>query len=146
MNPDTITQAYAARLRSAGLRVTQPRLAILEVLHGRIEPITIEELHESLSRSDCDLVTVYRCLDAFEAIGMVKRFYLRSGTTAFTTDQAGENLFVAWKDGCRSADVSPKVVKSLRDEIAAVEGLLAQRGYRDVRGLVQFFADPPAKS
>ena len=35
-----------ARLKSAGLRITQPRLAILEALSNRPQPTSIEQIHE----------------------------------------------------------------------------------------------------
>lgn len=146
MDSDTITQTYAPRLRAGGLRVTQPRLAILEVLHNSAEPTTIGRVHESLARVDCDLVTVYRCLYAFEAIGLVKRLYHRNGTTAFTIEREGGNLFLISEGGWRSAEVNPELAEALREATTAVEQRLAKLGYRDVTGLVQFFAKPPAKS
>lgn len=145
MDSDSITQTYAVRLRAAGLRVTQPRLAILEVLHGATVPMTIEAIHESLARADCDLVTVYRCIEAFEEIGLAKRFFQKNGTTAFTTNRAKCSLFVMSEDGSRPAEVKRELNDSLWSAMAAVEQNLAKLGYRKVTGLVQFFGEPPAQ-
>jgi Fur family ferric uptake transcriptional regulator len=51
-----------ARLKAAGLRITQPRIAILDALIKRSLPASIEQIHGDLAGSACDLVTVYRCL------------------------------------------------------------------------------------
>src|SRR3954467_12091643 len=75
-----INQAIA-RLRSAGLRVTQPRIAILEALIRFGQPASIEQTHGVRKRPACDLVTVYRCLSVFEGFGLVRRSFLPSGTS-----------------------------------------------------------------
>ena len=73
-----------ARLRTAGLRITQPRLKILATLVKFGRPTSIEVIHDDLGRRGCDLVTVYRCLAAFEDIGIVRRSYFHNGTTLFS--------------------------------------------------------------
>jgi len=70
-------------LHQAGLRVTLPRRAILAGLLQQTAPVSIEQLHASLSPKSCDLVTVYRCLAAFEAIGVVRRSYFNNGTAMY---------------------------------------------------------------
>ena len=42
--PSAIEQA-TAKLKSAGLRITRPRLTILAALNKRLQPTSIEELH-----------------------------------------------------------------------------------------------------
>jgi len=46
------------RLRSSGLRITQPRIAILETMLRFGQPASIEQIHGDLADSSCDLVTV----------------------------------------------------------------------------------------
>lgn len=77
-----------ALLRSAGLRVTQPRLAVLAVLErGRSEGahLTVAEV---VDRSREILVrvspqTVYDCLDAMVHAGIVRRVELPGGPVRF---------------------------------------------------------------
>ena len=59
-------ETATAKLKAAGLRITQPRLAILGALSRRAQPTSIEQLHEDVGAENCDLVTVYRCMAAFE--------------------------------------------------------------------------------
>src|SRR5579871_4865828 len=62
VKPASALEQACAHLKSAGLRITRPRLAILEALLARVEPASIEQIHEMLGTDKCDLVTVYRCM------------------------------------------------------------------------------------
>ena len=66
----TLVELATAKLKAAGLRITQPRLAILAALSKCSQPISIEQLHADVGATNCDLVTVYRCVSAFEEIGV----------------------------------------------------------------------------
>ena len=70
-------------LRAQGLRITQPRIAILTALIHHNRPSTIEQIHDELKEGSCDLVTVYRCLAAFEEIGVVRRSFHHNGTSLY---------------------------------------------------------------
>lgn len=64
-------------LRGAGLKVTKPRLAMLDIMIREHGPFTTDELHERVSKpraaGPCDLVTIYRCLAKFESLGLISR-------------------------------------------------------------------------
>src|SRR5688572_6385389 len=77
------------RLRESQMRVTKPRVAILNALLKRQAPVAIEQLHEELEAGSCDLVTVYRCLAAFEDIGLVRRSFLHNGTSLYEINVGG---------------------------------------------------------
>ena len=49
-------------LKRSGLRITQPRIALLTSLIKRGRPTSIEQLHGELAPGSCDLVTVYLSL------------------------------------------------------------------------------------
>jgi len=64
-------------LRQAGYRVTQPRLAILRVLAEHDEGLSPEEIHV-LGKELCPtlgLVTVYRTLELFREMDLVRRVH-----------------------------------------------------------------------
>jgi len=66
-------------LRKAGLKVTLPRLKILEILEGSTtRHLSAEDIYRSLleSNEDIGLATVYRVLTQFEAAGLVTRHHL----------------------------------------------------------------------
>ncbi len=80
-------------LRKAGLKVTLPRLKILEIL-GTATPrhMSAEDIYKHLleSHEDIGLATVYRVLTQFEAAGLVTRHHFE-GTTAVFELNEGEH-------------------------------------------------------
>lgn len=77
-------------LRKAGLKVTLPRLKILEILE-RADPhhLSAEDVYKSLLESgdDVGLATVYRVLTQFEAAGLIKRHNFEGGFAVFELEQ-----------------------------------------------------------
>ena len=77
-------------LRKAGLKVTLPRLKILEILeHGSPRHLSAEHIYKILLESDEDigLATVYRVLTQFEAAGLVTRHHFEDGMAVFELNQ-----------------------------------------------------------
>lgn len=68
-------QRVADRLRDAGLRVTAPRVAILEALESRRTHPSAEEVFADLRHRhpSLSLSTVYKTLEAFLEAGLVRR-------------------------------------------------------------------------
>jgi Fur family ferric uptake transcriptional regulator len=73
-------------LRNAGLKVTLPRLKILEILEdGSARHQSAEDIYKALlsSNEDIGLATVYRVLTQFEAAGLVTRHHFENGMAVF---------------------------------------------------------------
>ncbi|MDB5988226.1 MAG: fur [Nevskia sp.] len=73
-------------LRNAGLKVTLPRLKILEMLEASsTRHLSAEEIYRRLmdSGEDIGLATVYRVLTQFEAAGLVMRHHFEGGHAVF---------------------------------------------------------------
>jgi Fur family transcriptional regulator, ferric uptake regulator len=74
-------------LRNAGLKVTLPRLKILEILEKQVDEhhLTAEKVYKILLSEDEDigLATVYRVLTQFEAAGLVTRHHFEGGNSVF---------------------------------------------------------------
>lgn len=73
-------------LRKAGLKVTLPRLKILQVLDREENfHMSAEEVYKSLMESgeDVGLATVYRVLTQFEAAGLVMKHNFDGGHAVF---------------------------------------------------------------
>lgn len=76
-------------LRNAGLKVTLPRLKILEILEKtRQRHQSAEDIYKELLQSgeDIGLATVYRVLTQFEAAGLVTRHNFEGGHSVFELD------------------------------------------------------------
>lgn len=77
-------------LRDAGLKVTLPRLKILEMLeHSPLRHLSAEDIYRQLldQGEDIGLATVYRVLTQFEAAGLVIRHHFEGGHAVFEMQQ-----------------------------------------------------------
>ena len=126
------------RIHRAGMRITKPRVAIIESLLKHDVPNSIERIHQEMGTDVCDLVTVYRCLSTFESLDMVRRSYLHNGTCLYEVTLGKQRHYhIVCKD-CGKTD---------RVDYFSVEGLermLADRGYAEVSHVVEFFGVCPA--
>ena len=136
-----------AKLKSAGLRITQPRLAILAALSKRAQPTSIEQLHEDVGAENCDLVTVYRCMAAFEEIGLVRRAFFHNGTALYEINLGQPTRYhVVCKTTNHVEELDAATADELRRAIEAVQEKLRARGYADVGHIVEFFGVAPQNS
>jgi Fur family transcriptional regulator, ferric uptake regulator len=91
--PPGVKHVETSDLRKAGLKITLPRLKILEIL-GTATPrhMSAEDIYKHLleSHEDIGLATVYRVLTQFEAAGLVTRHHFE-GTTAVFELNEGEH-------------------------------------------------------
>lgn len=71
-------------LRKAGLKVTLPRLKVLEILQNSSRRhMSAEDVYKTLldQGEEIGLATVYRVLTQFEAAGLVSRHHFEGGQT-----------------------------------------------------------------
>lgn len=140
----TPVELATAKLKSAGLRITQPRLAILGALSKRSQPTSIEQLHDDVGSDNCDLVTVYRCMAAFEEIGVVRRAFFHNGTAMYELNLGRPSRYhVVCKRTNRVEELDQETSDELRGAIESVENKLRARGYGDLAHIVEFFGVSP---
>lgn len=73
-------------LRNVGLKVTVPRIKILQLLEeSDIHHMSAEDVYKALLEAgdDVGLATVYRVLTQFETAGLVKRHHFEGGRSVF---------------------------------------------------------------
>ncbi len=76
-------------IKEAGLKVTLPRMKILEILEtSKKRHHSAEDIYKTLLNQDEDigLATIYRVLTQFEAAGLVQRHNFESGQAVFELD------------------------------------------------------------
>jgi Fur family transcriptional regulator, ferric uptake regulator len=87
-------------LRKAGLKVTLPRLKILEILESSTTArhLSAEDIYRTLldSNEDIGLATVYRVLTQFEAAGLVTRHHFEDGMAVFELNQGTHHDHIVW--------------------------------------------------
>jgi Fe2+ or Zn2+ uptake regulation protein len=77
-------------LKDVGLKVTLPRMKILDILHDHPElHLRAEDIYRQLINTGeaTSLATVYRVLTQFEAAGLVKRHNFEGGQSVFELNQ-----------------------------------------------------------
>jgi len=126
------------RIRTAGMRVTKPRIALVETLLQQTGPVSIERIHRAVGVKSCDLVTIYRCLSAFENLGLVRRSYLHNGTCLYEqTISTNRHYHIVCKDCGRTDSVDYVLGEGVEEKLQA-------RGYTQVSHVVEFFGVCPA--
>lgn len=132
------------KLKSAGLRITQPRIAILAALNNCSKPTSIEQLHTDLGASTCDLVTVYRCMAAFEEIGLVRRAFFHNGTALYEINLGQPTRYhVVCKATDRVEELDAETSAELGRTLNQIEDKLRARGYVELSHIVEFFGVSP---
>ncbi|MBE8720268.1 Fur family transcriptional regulator [Sphingobacterium pedocola] len=76
------TEEFNHLLRSNKLKVTQPRLRVLEIVSTKTAAISQPEL-EKLLGADIDRVTLYRILASFEEKGILHKIFDLNGTATY---------------------------------------------------------------
>ena len=81
-------------LKSTGLKVTVPRLKVLDLFHHSPERhLTAEDVYRKLldEHSDVGLATVYRVLTQFEQAGILVRHHFESGKAVYELNEGGHH-------------------------------------------------------
>ena len=77
-------------IRNAGLKVTLPRLKILDMLETeKNRHLSAEDMYKALldDGEEIGLATVYRVLSQFETAGLVNRHHFEGGNSVFELNQ-----------------------------------------------------------
>ncbi|MFT3905263.1 MAG: ferric iron uptake transcriptional regulator [Steroidobacteraceae bacterium] len=112
-------------LRKAGLKVTLPRLKILEILeHSQNRHLSAEEIYKRLleSSEDIGLATVYRVLTQFEGAGLVSRHHFEDGMAVFELNQGAHHDHIVCVDCGRVEEFMDSEIEARQDAIAERAG------------------------
>jgi Fur family ferric uptake transcriptional regulator len=112
-------------LRKAGLKVTSPRLKVLEVLEtSKTRHLSAEAIYRALldSGEELGLATVYRVLTQFERAGLVSRHNFEGGTTVFELADRTHHDHMVCLDTGRVIEFYDDRIEQLQREIATKHG------------------------
>ncbi len=121
-----------------GMRMTDQRRIIAQVIEAAIDHPDVEELYRRASARDSriSLSTVYRTLNLFEESGLVTKHDFKDGRARFEPipDEHHDHLI----------DIrSGKVIEFRNEEIEAIQELIAKRlGYKLVDHRLELYAVP----
>ncbi|MCH9691492.1 MAG: ferric iron uptake transcriptional regulator [Gammaproteobacteria bacterium] len=112
-------------LRKAGLKVTLPRVKILQLLEGASEQhLSAENVYKMLldAGEDVGLATVYRVLTQFESAGLVIRHNFDGGHSVFELDRGDHHDHIVCTDTGRVIEFHNEEIEELQRQIAKEHG------------------------
>ena len=113
-------------LRRVGLKVTHPRMRILELLEEK-QPqhhLTAEDIYRRLldHGDEIGLATVYRVLTQFEAAGLVIKHNFEGGQAIYELDRGGHHDHMVDVDTGKIIEFESPEIEKLQREIATRHG------------------------
>jgi Fur family ferric uptake transcriptional regulator len=112
-------------LRKAGLKITLPRLKILEILEqAEQRHLSAEGIYKELLTlgEDIGLATVYRVLTQFESAGLVSRHNFEGGHSVFEIDDGEHHDHMVCIETGDVVEFISEEIERLQAEIAAKHG------------------------
>jgi Fur family ferric uptake transcriptional regulator len=117
-------------LKKVGLKVTLPRIKILQILENNVaRHMTAEDIYQSLRDADEDvgIATVYRVLTQFEAAGLVERHNFDSGPAVYELDRGEHHDHMVCTE-------SGKVIEFHNHDIEDLQKAIAEKNGYDLVG------------
>ncbi len=114
-----------SELRKAGLKVTLPRVKILQILESSPQRhMSAEDVFKTLMETgeDVGLATVYRVLTQFETAGLVERHNFDGGHSVFELDRGDHHDHMVCVNSGEVLEFHSDQIERLQEEIAAEHG------------------------
>ena len=114
-----------SELRKAGLKVTLPRVKILDILEqSDSRHQSAEDVYRALldTGEDIGLATVYRVLTQFEAAGLVKRHHFEGGHSVFELNHGTHHDHILCVKCGRVDEFVDETIEARQQDIAAKLG------------------------
>ena len=115
----------SGNLRKVGLKVTQPRIRILELLEeAGNKHMTADDIYRVLMQAgdDVGLATVYRVLNQFETAGLVVKHNFEGGQAYYELDSGGHHDHMVCVETGKVTEFSNDEIERLQAEIASAHG------------------------
>lgn len=129
-------------LRKAGLKITLPRLKILEILESsKQRHLSAEDIYKDLldAGEEIGLATVYRVLTQFEGAGLVTRHNFEGGSSVFEFDDGEHHDHMVCVE-------TGDVIEFVNDDIERLQHEIAEQfGYEIVDHNLVLYVRPVGK-
>lgn len=112
-------------LRKAGLKVTLPRIKILQILENSpTKHLSAEEVYKALmeANEEVGLATVYRVLTQFESAGLVMRHHFEGGHSVFELNSSDHHDHIVCNKCGKVQEFFDETIEAQQDKIAAALG------------------------
>lgn len=109
-------------LRNVGLKVTLPRVKILEILEKQTDErhLSAEKVYKILlsENEEIGLATVYRVLTQFEAAGLITRHHFEGGNSVFELNRGTHHDHIVCMKCGRVDEFTDEVIEKRQSDIA----------------------------
>ena len=112
-------------LKKAGLKVTLPRMKILDLMESSsVRHQSAEDIYQSLrdDGEEVGLATVYRVLTQFEAAGLVTRHHFEGGQAVFELNREGHHDHIVCVGCGKVEEFVDEIIESQQAKIADNKG------------------------
>ncbi len=111
-------------IRNAGLKVTLPRVKILEMLEKKSNSdrhLSAEKVYKILLEEgeEIGLATIYRVLTQFEAAGLVIRHHFEGGNSVFELNRGGHHDHILCVKCGKVEEFKDELIETRQQEIAS---------------------------
>lgn len=116
-------------LRKVGLKVTHPRIRILELLEtSGAKHMSAEDIYKQLigDGEDIGLATVYRVLTQFEAAGLVLKHNFEGGTAVYEMDRGQHHDHMVDLDTGKVVEFTSPEIEALQKQVADKHGYVIE--------------------
>jgi Fur family ferric uptake transcriptional regulator len=112
-------------LKKAGLKVTLPRMKILDLMESsKVRHQSAEDIYQALrdEGEEVGLATVYRVLTQFEAAGLVTRHHFEGGQAVFELNREGHHDHIVCVGCGKVEEFVDEIIESQQAKIAEKKG------------------------
>ena len=112
-------------LKQAGLKTTQPRLKVLDVLEtSEVHHMTAEDVYKRLleTEQEIGLATVYRILTQFETAGLVIRHNFEGGRALYELDNGSHHDHMVCVECGKVFEFFDRTIEQRQRNVAAKAG------------------------
>jgi Fur family ferric uptake transcriptional regulator len=112
-------------LKKVGLKVTLPRLKILQILENcEDRHMTAEDIYQSLrdAEEDVGIATVYRVLTQFETAGLIERHNFDNGPAVYELDRGEHHDHMVCTETGAVIEFHDAEIEKIQERIASQNG------------------------
>ena len=112
-------------LRKAGLKVTLPRVKILQILENSANKhLSAEDVYKALieAEEEVGLATVYRVLTQFESAGLVMRHHFEGGHSIFELTSLDHHDHIVCNNCGQVEEFFDELIEDQQEKIASKYG------------------------
>ncbi|MEZ7859045.1 MAG: Fur family ferric uptake transcriptional regulator [Porticoccaceae bacterium] len=112
-------------LKKAGLKVTLPRVKILQILENVVDRhMTAEDIYQALrdAEEDVGIATVYRVLTQFEAAGLIERHNFDNGPAVYELDRGEHHDHMVCTETGKVIEFHDADIEKIQEQIAKQNG------------------------